>query len=44
LTIFENMALPTPGFSDAPMTAMDRGERKIFCESVDDIQPNKVGL
>lgn len=28
--MFENIALPTPGFSDAPMTAMDLGVRKIF--------------
>ena len=28
--IFENMAFPTPGFSEAPIIAIDIGERKIF--------------
>jgi hypothetical protein len=28
--MLENIAFPTPGFSDAPMTAMDRGVRKIL--------------
>jgi hypothetical protein len=42
LTMFEKIAFPTPGLSEAPMTAIDRGERKIFCELVDDIQQNKV--
>ena len=28
--IFENMAFPTPGFSEAPIIAIDVGERKIF--------------
>ena len=27
--ILENMAFPTPGFSDAPITAMDCGSRKL---------------
>jgi hypothetical protein len=34
--ILENIALPTPGFSDAPITAIDRGERKTLFESGDD--------
>jgi hypothetical protein len=28
--MLEKIALPTPGFSDAPITAMDRGARKLF--------------
>jgi hypothetical protein len=28
--ILENMAFPTPGFSDAPITAMDCGSRKLL--------------
>jgi hypothetical protein len=28
------IVLPTPGFSDAPMTAMDRGEKKIELDTV----------
>jgi hypothetical protein len=28
--MLENIAFPTPGFSDAPTTAMDRGVRKIL--------------
>ena len=28
--ILENIAFPTPGFSDAPMTAMDCGSRKLL--------------
>jgi hypothetical protein len=37
--ILEKIALPTPGFSDAPITAIDRGAKKILFESVayDDI-------
>jgi hypothetical protein len=26
----EKIALPTPGFSDAPITAIEDGERKMF--------------
>lgn len=28
--MLENIAFPTPGFSDAPITAMDRGSRKLL--------------
>jgi hypothetical protein len=28
--MLEKIALPTPGLSDAPITAMDRGARKLF--------------
>lgn len=28
--MLENIAFPTPGFSDAPMTAMDCGSRKLL--------------
>ena len=28
--MLEKIALPTPGFSDAPITAMDRGAKKLF--------------
>ena len=28
--ILENMAFPTPGLSDAPITAMDCGSRKLL--------------
>jgi hypothetical protein len=27
--MLENIAFPTPGFSDAPITAMDRGARNL---------------
>jgi hypothetical protein len=30
--MLEKIALPTPGFSDAPITAMDRGARKLFVD------------
>jgi hypothetical protein len=32
--ILENIAFPTPGFSDAPITAMDRGARKLLFDRV----------
>jgi hypothetical protein len=34
--MLEKIALPTPCFSEAPITAIDRGERKISFESLDD--------
>jgi hypothetical protein len=34
--ILENIALPTPGLSDAPITAIDRGERNTLFELADD--------
>lgn len=34
--MLEKIALPTPGFSEAPITAIDCGERKTFFESADD--------
>jgi hypothetical protein len=30
--MLEKIALPTPGFSDAPITAMDRGARNLFVD------------
>jgi hypothetical protein len=34
-TILENIAFPTPGFSEAPITATDWGLRKIRFSSID---------
>jgi hypothetical protein len=33
--IFEKIAFPTPAFSEAPITAIDCGLKKIFFESKD---------
>ena len=34
--IFEKIAFPTPGFSEAPITAIEFGLKKIFLESYGD--------
>jgi hypothetical protein len=42
--ILENIAFPTPGFSDAPITAMDRGARKLLFDRVgptEDVDDNE---
>ena len=44
--ILENIAFPTPGFSDAPITAMDRGARKLLFDRVgptEDVDDNEDG-
>ena len=35
--MFENIAFPTPGFSDAPITAIELGLKNIFFGTDDDI-------
>jgi hypothetical protein len=35
--MLEKIALPTPGFSDAPITAIDLGERKTSSKSEIDV-------
>jgi hypothetical protein len=44
--ILENIAFPTPGFSDAPITAMDRGARKLLFDRVgptEEVDDNEDG-
>jgi hypothetical protein len=40
--IFEKIAFPTPGFSEAPITAIEFGLKKIFFESDGDDESEYV--